>query len=80
MNNTLKNWLIKQHNLDGPDCIRVDDNYGDYPSRENPAVLLTGIMPNTNERGEYFAGYLRELESACKWDYADDLSAEYGDE
>lgn len=28
--------------------------------------------PNTNQRGEYFAGYLRELESACKDDYSTD--------
>jgi hypothetical protein len=72
MHPTLSKWLVEQYELDGPHCIRVDASYGDYPIADNPAVLITGIMPNTNQRGEYFAGYLRELESACKDDYSTD--------
>jgi hypothetical protein len=73
MTDATLNWLVDQHNLDGPECIRVDPDWGDWPRADNPAVLCVGIMPNTNQRGEYFAGYLAELESACQQDYSHEM-------
>lgn len=51
LDSEMRQWLSDRYNCDPNVDIDVDGE----------AVLVTGIMPNTNQRGEFYAGDLGEL-------------------
>ena len=52
MSETLTEYLIERFELDGRANIQLQDD----------EVHCRGVMPNSNELGWFFAGYLAELE------------------